>query len=132
MPVIIIKCDPPQIEPLNEFSVSVPPYKKCRPADGDEAFVWTSEDEGGTGLAFHGTLLSAASNGGRGGAYTLRVRIEGYATEGAPSRAALRTHRDSEADGPMPKLARKLYTHALNKMACLQGDEIIYLRTFFL
>jgi hypothetical protein len=51
MPVIIIKCDPPEIGPRNEFSVFVPSYKKCLAADGDEVFVWTSEDEGGIGLA---------------------------------------------------------------------------------
>jgi hypothetical protein len=126
----IVKSDPPAIGFDGAFEVVVRPSGDVEPAKGDEVFVWTSEGARGQGLAIYGTIEEARVSKVNRKA-TLRIKVKALAEPGSLEFDDLRPHRDSDASGPLPKLAAKLLKNSANKIAALDADEAKYLRPFF-
>lgn len=127
---VLIKCDTPAVGLDFTFEVAVRPFEDVAPLKGDEVFVWTSEATRGQGLAMRGTIEAVRVSKVNRKA-SLRVRVEAAAEPGTLMSRDLRPHRDSTAEGPLPKLARKLIKNTVNKVAALDADEARYLRSLF-
>jgi hypothetical protein len=127
---LIVKCPPPAVGLDFMFGTDVRPVGDVAPAAGDEVFVWTSESARGQGLAMRGTIESARLSKVNRKA-SLRIRVNAAAPPGSLTSDDLRPHRDSDAPGPLPKLAGKILKNTLNKVAALDADEARHLRGFF-
>jgi hypothetical protein len=125
---VIIKCDPPSILPTGMVSVGVPVFGNVRPQLNEVAFIWTSELRGGRGLQWRGVVEGARV---ARGAAELTIRILDREPVCPLTNEMLAPHRDSLEATPLASLTRKLYRHALNKVAALDEAEARYLDGFF-
>ncbi|MCV2893710.1 hypothetical protein [Lentibacter sp. XHP0401] len=94
---------------------------------GERIFIWTSERQGGQGLAAAGRVINLENTGSR---VTADIVVEASVlrplglTEIAPFRDI--------ADGlPVSELARMLFRHAHNKVAMLDQQTTTFLETHF-
>lgn len=118
----IIKYDPFPIEAGQPALVRVKRYEGARPGPGDQVFLWFSETTRGAGLAGRGVIHAVSDEDPA----DLAIVIEAGAPSRALAKAHLAPHRD-ESEGPLAGLARKLFRHAHNKVAALDGEEAAFL-----
>lgn len=119
----IIKCDPFPLRAGQPGLVNVKRYEDAAPERGDEVFLWFSETTGGTGLAGRG-LVHAVSDENPA---DIAIVVEATAPARELSKGQLAPHRDTDEDGPLSGLARKLLRHSLNKVASLDAQEAAFL-----
>jgi hypothetical protein len=127
---LLLKTAPPIFSEDRQFWAQEPRWEKAEVAWGDVVYVWTSEMNGGIGLALKGRLTAVE---GELDARRLNIRVA--VTDAAPVRRLtihhLKPHRDSGTAEPISSLARKLYRHSLNKIADLTPAERTFLEAFF-
>jgi len=100
--------------------------KNIRP--GDEAFLFSAEHNGGSGLYARGTVSDAV----RGEGIWVSVTVQRTAAAIRPvGRSELRRFRDRTDDRPEAELAHKLYVQATNKVAGISDAAAAFLRGFF-
>lgn len=127
----IVKTAPLRAEPGDTVSVTERPFyggREIRP--GDEVFLWFSETQGGSGLAWRGRAGTVAPHRD-GRRAEIAIRLETRALENAIGKAELEPLRNVRDGSAAAGLARKLYYHAHNKVASLTDEEAELLRGFF-
>ena len=98
-----------------------------RISDGDEAFIWFSGAE--SRLAWQAVVVGVGPYANR--SMAVRVRLAAASTSTAPTVTDLVPLRDVRDGSPMSELSRKLYKHALNKIAAISEPEAAMLRGYF-
>ena len=119
----IIKCDPFPLQAGQRCLVTVRRYERAAPEHGDELFLWFSETAGGTGLAGRGRVHAVGDEDPA----DIAIVVEATAPARALNKGGLAPHRDAHGTGPLSGLARKLFRHALNKVAALDAQETAFL-----
>lgn len=119
----IIKCDPFPLRAGGRRVITVKRYEGAAPAEGALAFLWFSETTGGDGLVGHGRVHAV----GEENPVDIALEIEAIAPSQVLNKASLIPHRDSDGNSPLASLARKLFRHALNKVAALDAQEASFL-----
>jgi len=105
-------------------------------AEGDDIFIFASENEGGSGLVALGVVTSAKATPRKPGIerQTPRVSITVRRTALASrrlGRAELKPFSDWDDDRPETELNFKLYRQATNKIVGLSPETAAFLRDFF-
>jgi len=105
-------------------------------ADGDEVFVFASENEGGRGLVARGIVTSAEAIARKPGIarqtprVSITVRRTGLAKR--PLGRSELKHLTDWGDGqPRTELNFKLYRQATNKIVGISDEAAMFLRGFF-
>jgi hypothetical protein len=118
------------------FSAQKTMYGGKQIAEGDELFVFASENEGGRGLAAKALVMSSEPVARRPGIVreTPRVSITArrIATANRPlGRTELRHFKDWQDDRPETELNFKLYRQATDKIIGISDEAAAFLRGFF-
>lgn len=123
---VLVKCDPFD-EAREAVTLSEWTYEDATAFVGDEAFIWTSEKNGGRGLAMRGLVKSVAFDGPN-----TKLTID--LIDRSPTRALtlldLKPLRD-DWTAEFHHLPRKLYRNSLNKVVDLSPEEADLLRRYF-
>ena len=125
----IAKTAPMQVGPDGSVQVEEKPYyggQNIRA--GDVIYLWSSETRGGVGLWGRGRVVSVQRRAERP---VVTVRVDQRADSRGFGLNEIAPHRDSTADAPIAGLARKLYTHSLNKVAYITDAEAALLQRQF-
>ena len=122
----LIKCPPLELSDDGTLNVTVRRFRRPDVQVGDAAYVWFSETQGGSGLAFRG-LVEAVTPGPwydvTVGAVVPAIRELG--------KADLERSLACEAGAAIQELAGKLYRHSHNKIVMVDEAERILLDSFF-
>lgn len=96
---------------------------------GAIAYVWFSEKQGGCGLVWRAVVEHVVH---LSGTRTARVslRLLSKATR-MLTITDLKPERDNSSTTPLSSLSKKLYKHALHKIAHLSADEDVFLLGYF-
>lgn len=105
-----------------------PMYGGANIQRGDEAFIWLSETQGGSGLSSSGIVEKVGPERGR---KCVTVNISKKVSSRVFTIADLEPFRNVNDGSPISGLARKLYKHAHNKIAELSTEEADFLRKHF-
>lgn len=128
MPYVIKTATRTGLEPGTEILLTENcMYDGGRISDGDEAFIWFSGAE--SRLAWQAVVVGVGPYANRSRA--VRVRLTAASVSTAPSVSDLVPLRNVRDGSPMSELSRKLYKHALNKIAAISEPEAALLRGFF-
>jgi hypothetical protein len=105
-------------------------------AEGDEVFIFASENEGGSGLVAVGVVTSAKDTPRKPGIerQTPRVSIAVNRTALAKrrlGRAELKPFSDWDDGRPETELNFKFYRQATDKIVGLSSESAAFLRSFF-
>lgn len=103
---------------------------------GDTVFLFSSENEGGSGLLARGVVTSAVKLARVSGIARqtprVRVRVERRSSATRPlGRAELKRFRDWDDGQPETELNFKLYRQATNKIAGISTKTERFLESFF-
>lgn len=123
---VVIKCDVSDLGSDQIVKMSEWPYEDPHVESDDEAFVWLSEQSGGSGLSMRGFVRHVD----RRGPLTLTVEIIDRTPLQAFGVKHLKPFRD-DTTTILGRLARKLYRSSLNKIAMLAPDEGDFFRHHF-
>jgi len=124
---LIVKCPPLQRDGEGRSLVLARPFWNVQPEIGDEVFVWTSETQGGTGLAARGVLEAA----GDGDPLPVLLKLD-PASPARPLGKADLLELSAIAEGdPRSSLSKKLYGNSHNKIAALDPGEAALLASRF-
>ena len=130
----VLKTDPlPAAARGQEITVAEPAYYHGETiAEGDEAFVWYSNDRDPRRNALKWTAVVLRVERRTDRQLRVLVRLMAEAGPNAPSIADLMPFRCVHDSSAYSGLARKLYGHSHNKVAQLTEDEAALLRGHFL
>lgn len=133
MPYVIKTYPIPNTAPGQVLSFEERPYYGGNAiAEGDEAFIWYSNDRNLnlSGLTWSAVVRSV-EQARHSGAINVTVRLIAAAAPNALSNHHLSPYRDNYDGGARSELARKLYTHAHNKVAGVSESAAALLRAAF-
>lgn len=119
-----------------EFTAHKTMYRGKHIAEGDTAFVFASENEGGQGLIARGIVTSAAAVPKKRGIarQTPRVSVSIRRTALAKrplGRSDLKPFKDWKDGKPATELNFKFYRQAGNKIAAISDETATFLGRFF-
>jgi hypothetical protein len=105
-------------------------------AEGDDIFIFASENEGGAGLVARGVVTSAEAVARRKGVARQTPRVSITVSRVALAtrpfgRSELKAFSDWDDGRPETELNFKFYRQATNKIVGLSDDAAAYLRGFF-
>ena len=111
-------------------------YGGKRVVQGDDIFVFASENEGGVGLVARGVVTAVADTPRRRGPVRQTPRVSLTVTRTALAkqrlgRSELKLFTDWKDGRPGTELNFKLYRQATNKIVGISNDAAAYLGEFF-
>ncbi len=134
---VIVKCNPALVDSDNMVLVDEKPFQGCRPVKGERAFIWTSHTSGGDHLEMRGLVVEVTESDKR---FRLKIVVSDQKPIKTLTYSDLRPFGNQGTEVEVPRkqdedvhrtLARKLVTHAHNKIAELDPKEIAFLDGHF-